>query len=170
MFNYLVVAEAQNTTLGTMIVVTLSIVLLLAAIKKFAWGAIVNILTQREEKISNDIDSAEKSKIEAESLKEKRASELLNSKTEAVKIVQDSKDYAEKNRQSLLAEARQEANQLKEKAKTDIAVEKELAFVGIKKDVASLSVEIAAKILKKELNEETHSALIDSYIEGLDNK
>ena len=58
----LVVGEtAPSTTLGTMIVVSGAFLILMLLLKKYAWGAIVDILTQREEKIANDLDSAEQS-------------------------------------------------------------------------------------------------------------
>ena len=53
----LVVGEtAPSTTLGTMIVVSGAFLILMLLLKKYAWGAIVDILTQREEKIANDLD------------------------------------------------------------------------------------------------------------------
>lgn len=62
----LVVGEtAPSTTLGTMIVVSGAFLILMLLLKKYAWGAIVDILTQREEKIANDLDSAEQSRVAA---------------------------------------------------------------------------------------------------------
>ena len=102
----LVVGEtAPSTTLGTMIVVSGAFLILMLLLKKYAWGAIVDILTQREEKIANDLDSAEQSRV--------------------------------------------------------------AALSSVKNEVADLSLQIAAKILNKELTPDAHEALIDSYIESL---
>ena len=67
MFNQLVisVADVHNTTISSMVVVTGSFLLLLVLLKKFAWNTIAETLKKREDKIANDIDSAEQSRIEA---------------------------------------------------------------------------------------------------------
>ena len=56
---------------------------------------------------------------------------------------------------------------LKDNAKKDIEQQRQEAMSGIKNDVAELSIEIASKIIQKELNAEDQKALVDSYIEGL---
>ena len=128
----LVVGEtAPSTTLGTMIVVSGAFLILMLLLKKYAWGAIVDILTQREEKIANDLDSAEQT------------------------------------RQKTLKETTAEVTRLREKARTDISQEREEALSSVKNEVADLSLQIAAKILNKELTPDAHEALIDSYIESL---
>ena len=69
----LVVGEtAPSTTLGTMIVVSGAFLILMLLLKKYAWGAIVDILTQREEKIANDLDSAEQSRVAAAKMEKER--------------------------------------------------------------------------------------------------
>lgn len=56
---------------------------------------------------------------------------------------------------------------MKDNAKKDIEQQRQEAMSGIKNDVAELSIEIASKIIQKELNAEDQKALVDSYIEGL---
>ena len=61
MLENLVLGEAApSTAIGTIIVVSGSFLILMLLIKKFAWGAITDVLKKREDKISNDLDSAEK--------------------------------------------------------------------------------------------------------------
>lgn len=167
MLNSLVIGEAQSTTLGTALFVTLSMLILIGCIKKFAWGPITDILRKREEKIANDLDSAETSRTEAAKLAAKRQAELQNSKSEALDIIKEAKSTAETNKQTAIAEATAQTAKLKERAKADIELEKEQTLASVKDEVADLSLQIAEKILKKELSQESHQALIDSYIEGL---
>ncbi len=84
----LVVGEtAPSTTLGTMIVVSGAFLILMLLLKKYAWGAIVDILTQREEKIANDLDSAEQSRVAAAKMEKERQQQLLSSRSEAAEII-----------------------------------------------------------------------------------
>ncbi|MFC0233263.1 F0F1 ATP synthase subunit B [Vagococcus entomophilus] len=170
MFKHLVVAETTtSTTLGTLLFVSLCFLLLLALIKKFAWGSIAEMLEKRAAKIANDLDSAEQSRIHAASLEQERQENLVNSRQEAATIVNNAKSVAEKSGATILNDAKDEARQVKQKAKDDIELERQQALSSVKDEVAEFSVQIATKILQKELTKEAHEDLINSCIEGLGN-
>ena len=67
----------------------------------------------------------------------------------------------------IIGNAQNEAKSLKDKAKQDIEQERADALKSAQDDIASLSIEIASKVIKKELDENSQKDLIDSYIEGL---
>ena len=164
---FLLAVAKPNSTLGDLIVVTLSFLILLLALKKFAWSSISEIMNKRADKIANDLDNAEKSRNEAEKLAAKRQEQLMNSRSEAADIIKNAKDSGEQSRQNILRETQLEVSRLKEKAQADISQEREQTMNAIKDDVALLSIQIAEKILNKEISTETHEALINQYIEGL---
>lgn len=172
MLNHLVLAEASaaNTMLGNIIVVTGSFLILLLLLKKFAWSSISAILKKREDKIANDLDSAEQSRISAQKLEQEREMQLANSRSDAAEILRSAKESGELNRQNILKETQEEVSRLKEKARTEIADQKQQAMTSVKDDVSELSLQIAEKILKQELNADAQNALINQYIEGLDNE
>jgi len=160
-------AEVQNTMISNMIVVTGSFVLLLVLLKIFAWDSIAAILKKREDKIANDLDSAEQSRIEAAKLAEEREAQLTHSRVEAAAIIKSAKDTGESSRQAIVNDAKKEATQWKEKAHNDITIERQAAFASIKDDVADISLQIAEKILSHELSPEAHQALINQCIDSL---
>ncbi|OJG13525.1 ATP synthase F0, B subunit [Enterococcus asini] len=147
--------------------VTGSFTILLALLKKFAWGPISEIMKKREDQIANDLDSAEQARVNAAKLEEERQLKLMSSQTEAAEIIKSAKDSGETSRQKILSETKSEVGRLKEKAQADIQLEKEAALTSVKDDVADLSLQIAAKILNKELTPQAHESLINDYIEGL---
>ncbi|WP_122646551.1 F0F1 ATP synthase subunit B [Enterococcus mediterraneensis] len=167
MLNHLVVAEVQNTMLGNMIVVSGAFVILLILLKHFAWGAVSDMMKKRENKIANDLDSAEESRVNAAKLEKQRQEQLMNSRSEAADIIKSAKDSGELSRQNILNETKEEVSRMKEKAHSDISLEKEAALSDVKDDVAAISLQIAEKILNKELSPEMHESLINQYIEGL---
>lgn len=167
MLNNLVVLEAANPTLGNIIVVSLSFLALMVLLKKFAWGSIIDIMHKREEKIANDLDSAEQSRIHATQMEQDREKQLMSSRTDAAEIIRSAKENGEASRQNILNETQNEVVQMKEKAKQDINQEREMAVASIKDEVAQISLELAGKILQEELTPETHEALISQYIKGL---
>ena len=167
MIQQLVVANAGQGMLSTILFVTVSFLVLLLALKKFAWGHVVDMMQAREDKIASDIDNAEKSKIEADKLGKQREMELKQSRTEAQGIIAQAKETAENNAHAILLEAEEHATRIKKQAHEDLRIERERMIDEAKKEVADLSVEIASKILKKELSASTHQELIQSSIEKL---
>ena len=167
MLNQLAIAEVGNPMLGNIIVVSGSFLILLFLLKHFAWGPISDILKKREDKIANDLDSAEQSRIKSAKMEQEREQQLLASRSDAADIIKNAKESGELSRQNILKETQEEVARLKSKAQTDIMLERDTALNSVKDDVADLSLQIAAKILNKELSPEMHESLINQYIEGL---
>lgn len=169
MLNHLVLsmAEVHNTIISNFVVVTGSFVLLLVLLKIFAWDSISAIMKKREDKIANDLDSAEKSRIEAAKLEEERRLQLVSSQTEAAEIIKNARDSGESSRQAILKDVEETVTQMRDKARIDIANERQAALSTVKDEVADLSLQIAEKILNQELSLESHKALIDQCIDGL---
>lgn len=159
--------EAQHTTIGNILFVSISFLLLIVCVKKFAWGNIVKIFKDREDRISNDLDSAEEARVTAQKLQDQREQELNNARKDSVEIVNEAKAAATKNSQQMLDATKEDIVRLKNKAAQDIEADKEKAYATVKNDVAAMSLQIASQILEKELDADTHEALINSCIEGL---
>lgn len=169
MLNQLVlsVADVQNTTISSIVVVTGSFVILLALLKKFAWNAIADMMNKREKKIANDLDSAEQSRTKAQELEKSRQEQLSTSKSEASDIIKNAKSSGESSRQQIISDAQEEASQMKENAHKDISTERKTALASVKGEVGDLSVQIAEKIIQQELSEQAHESLINQYIESI---
>ena len=142
-------------------------IIMLLIVKHFAWGPVTKMMDKLATKISNDIDSAEKARKEAEDLAAKRQTALENSRTEAAGIIDRAKQNGEQQKASIVDAANEEVKTMKANAKKDIQQEKQDALSSVKNDVAELSIEIASKIIQKELTPESQKELVDSYIEGL---
>lgn len=160
-------ASPLDTMLGNAIFILLSFVLMVALVKKFAWGNIVKIFKDREDRIANDLDSAEADRIKAQELKNQREMELNHARQDSMTIVNEAKEAAERQSKQMVNEAKEDIVTLRNKATQDIEAEKEQAYKNVKDEVASMSLQIASQILNKELDKESHKELIDSCIEGL---
>ncbi|KIS04249.1 F0F1 ATP synthase subunit B [Paucilactobacillus wasatchensis] len=167
MFEQVVLAQSNSLYIGDMLFYILAFVVLMLVIKKFAWKPIVKMMQDREKKVASDIDDAERSRKEANQLAQKRQVELQNSRQEAVGIIKDAKQDGETRRTQIVETAQNDAQVLKETAQKDAQQARQDALKGAQNDLANLSVDIASKIIGKELNAVDHKALIDSYIEGL---
>ena len=155
------------TSLGNVLIVTGSFVVLLILLKAFAWEKITAVFEERAQKISDDIDGAENARKHAEALASKREEELASSRKEATAIIQTAKATADNQRAAALAETQEEIGRLKDKAKQDIEQSKNEALSSVKDEVADLSLALASKLVARELDQSAQSELIDQYIKQL---
>jgi F-type H+-transporting ATPase subunit b len=137
---------------------------LLALLKKFALGPIMNMMKQREEHIANEITSSEERNKEALKLIEEQRELLKQARLEAQSLVENAKKLGEQQKEEIIQAAREESGRLKDGALKEIEQEKEQAVAALRAHVASLSVLIASKVIDIELNEQAQEKLINDYI------
>lgn len=157
-------ASLGGLRVGDMIVQLVVFLILLALLRKFAWGPLMNMMEKRENYVANEIEEAEKSRLEAEEASKKAAAELDNVREEAQQIIEDAKKAGVKQEQDMIEAATREAERIKEQAQADIQNEKEQAVKALQAQVSSLSVMIASKVIEKEISTEDQEKLIDEYI------
>ncbi|QOR66510.1 F0F1 ATP synthase subunit B [Cytobacillus suaedae] len=138
--------------------------ILLALLRKFAWGPIMGIMKQREEHIANEIKTAEQNHAEAKKLAAEQREMMKQSRQEASELIENARKLGEEQKNDIIQTARTEADRLKESAKKEIEQEKERAVIALREQVASLSVLVASKVIEKELNEQDQEKLINEYI------
>lgn len=148
---------------GDILFQLLAMLVLLALLKKFALGPLLNIMKQREDHIAGEITSAEERNKEAQKLIEERVL-LKEAKQESQSLIENAKKLGEKQKEDIIQAARAESERLKEAARTEIVKEKEQAVSALREQVASLSVLIASKVIEKELDEQAQEQLIQDYL------
>ncbi|WP_342515336.1 F0F1 ATP synthase subunit B [Sporosarcina sp. FSL K6-1522] len=154
----------DGLNLGDILVTVVFFTILMVLLKKFAWGPLMGIMDQRAQMISNDIDAAEKSRLESQKLLEEQRSLLKEARDDAQSIVDNARKQGETQREELITAARSEVNRMKEAATLEIATEKEKAVAAVREEFVSLSILAASKVLGKEISEEDNRALIEETI------
>lgn len=131
---------------------------------KAAWKPVVEALDARAEKVRSDIENADRSRQEAEKLLAQHKSMMDNAKNEAGKIISDSRAEAEKLKTEIIDKATADAKDVSDRAKREIELAKDRALADIKAEVVTLSTEIAAKIINKNLNPDDQKALVEETL------
>ena len=149
---------------GTIAYTLFIFLLLLVMLRKFAWGPLMGIMKEREEHVANEIDAAERNNAEAKKLVEEQREMLKQSRVEAQELIERAKKQAVDQKDVIVAAAKEEAESIKASAVQEIQREKEQAIAALQEQVASLSVQIASKVIEKELKEEDQVKLIRDYI------
>lgn len=163
-----ILLTSGNTSLGNAIVTMVAFVLLLLVVKRFAWTAYMNMLTQRRQMIENDLTSAaEDREIAAQARKE--AKELLaNARQESNQIILAAKKQSLQIQDNMIKEAKEEVEQMLHAAKTEISQERSRTMNELKTELSDIAIEIAEKVLHREVTDQDHRQLIDEFINGMD--
>lgn len=125
---------------------------LLFLLRKFAWKPILNAVNEREQKISDSINQAEKAQKELELLKAQNEDLLKEARAERDSMIKDAKASASKIVDDAKSAAKTEGAKLLEAARTSIESEKAAAIAELKTQVAAFSIEIAEKVVRGELS------------------
>ena len=159
-------AEAHEAAFngGDILFQLVMFIILLALLKKFAWGPLMGIMKQREEHIAGEINAAENSRTEANQLLEEQRELLKQSRQEAQNLIENAKKQGDIQRDEIIGLARTESERIKEAAKAEIEREKEQAVAAIREQLATMSVMIASKVIEKELSVKDQEKLINDYI------
>ena len=140
-------------SLGLFFWQTLLFIILVIFLRKYAWKPILTAVEQREEGIKDALASAEKAKAEMKSLSANNERILAEAKSERDSLLKEARDIKQEIIKEAKDNAEKEAAQIINSAKKQIASEKIKAIMELKNKVALLSIEIAEKILKRELSE-----------------
>ncbi|MDO0987865.1 F0F1 ATP synthase subunit B [Staphylococcus haemolyticus] len=155
---------------GTVIVTVITFAILLALLKKFAWGPLKEVMDKRERDINRDIDEAEEAKLNAQKLEEENKKTLKQTQDEVQRILEDARVQARKQHEEIIHEANIRANGMIETAQSEINSEKERALADINNQVSELSVLIASKVLQKEISEQDQKELVDKCLKEAGDK
>ncbi len=139
----------------------------LVIFKKLLLNPVKKVIAERKAKADSQIADAAKLRTEAEAMKAEYEQNLQNARTEANQIVAAAQKTAAARSEELLGEARAQAAALKQKAEADIAQERKKAVNEVKDEIGGMAMEIASKVVEREIKEADHKDLIDEFIKNV---
>ncbi len=155
-----------DVSVGTVLWSSIAFIVVAFILAKFAWKPILSAIKEREETIDEALKSVEKARLEMQNLQASNEELLRQARLERDQMIKEAKDAKDR----ILGEAKQKADEeysrILGSAKAAIHTEKMAALTEIKTEIASLSIDIAEKLLRTELQSETkQKALIDKYLQ-----
>ena len=133
-------------------------------IKRFLFKPINEILEKRRSMADAEIREAQAAKTEAQAIKSEYEANMLEAKNKANEILVTAQKTVAIQSEEMLKEASAQAAAMKAKAESDIAQEKRKAVNEIKNEIGDIAMEIAGKVIEREISEEDHTKLIDEFI------
>jgi F-type H+-transporting ATPase subunit b len=141
--------------------------LLMAFLYWKVFPALGRTLDQRREKIQDQIEEAEAARAEGERLRRQYEEQLADARAQANTIIDEARAQAERLRSEELARAQAEAQQILARAREDAEADRGRLVQELRSQVATLSVELAGRIVQRELDPDRHRELVDQYINEL---
>jgi F-type H+-transporting ATPase subunit b len=135
---------------------------------KFAWKPILSSLKEREVSIQSALDTAERAKQEITALKADNEKLLREAREERERIMREAREAANRMKDEAATDAKKAADKIISDARAAINIEKQAALKEVKVQVAMFSLEIAEKLMKKNLaNDKAQKELVETYIKDI---
>ena len=142
----------------------IAFIIIWVILAKLVWPSVLEMMEKRQQKIQDDLDAAQRSKIEAAEEAKSYEAKILEAHQEADAIVAKAKKEAEEVRSAVLAKAQREAADIIAKAHGAVDSERHKAMIELSSSVVDLSVEIASKIIGNDLSVEEQRKLAEKYL------
>lgn len=153
--------------LGTYVWSLVIFMTVLFVLRKYAWNPLLDFLEEREKDIAESLKMAESAKTDLEQIKDESEKILNKAKKEGKTIVSDSKLRAEESANKILDDAKAKSNEFLDDAKSKIEIEKKRAIKEIKEEVVDLSLELATKVLQRNVKDDDNNKFIKSSLEAV---
>jgi F-type H+-transporting ATPase subunit b len=140
---------------------------LVAILGKFAWKPILENVEAREKGIQAAIDQAAQRNAEAAKLLEEHKAQIADARRQAAELIAEGRAAGEGVRKGIEEKARQEAQQIVERARQEITRERDAAIDALRKESVDLALAAAAKLMQQNLDQTKDRQLVERYLNDL---
>ena len=144
-----------------------NLLILTLIVKRFLFKPVKKIVDARRAAIDNDYAQAQAARDQAEESRQNYEAAMAAAKQTSDQIIADATRTAEHRSNEIVAEARQKATDIRRQAETDAILERKKAEDDMKHEIAEVSTQLTGKLLQREINEDDHKKLIDSFLSDL---
>lgn len=146
---------------------TLTFLILLFVLRRYAWGPIVSAMEEREKTIDSSIQRAEEALAEAKEIQADNEKARREAEQKAQRILREAREQAEQLRDEERQKTQEQIDEMKQQAHDEIGREKQSALNELRSEVADLAVQAAGKILHEDMNQDRQRRMVDEFLEDL---
>lgn len=162
--------QLLNPDTGLVIWTIVTFLVLVALLKMFAWGPLLHAIEEREHRLKADREGAEKARAEAERIQRELQEQMNGLQAKSRDMLAQAQKEAEALRASLKASAEADSAKIREKTMADLAEEKERLVRDLRKEVATLSVLAAERLMRKSVDEGVQKTVLEGFYKDLESK
>lgn len=149
---------------GLMVWTLLIFVGLFIILSKYAFGPITRAVEAREQALQDAIDQAKRDREEAARILAEHRTQLEGARAEAQHIIAEGRAVGEKLRAEMLEETHAQQQDLLERARREIAGERDRAIAQIREEAVDLALAAASKVIEKNLDDSANRKLVEGYL------
>ncbi len=159
--------DVISVNLWSILISLANLALIFWIVKRFLYKPVQRILAERQGAVDRIYDKAEEARREAEENRSLYEDKLSRADEEADSLLRAANERARRAEEEIVGEANSKAAATLKKADEDIAFEKKRALNELKNEIAGISLDIAEKVIGREISEDDHKALIDGFIDEI---
>ncbi|GIP19050.1 ATP synthase subunit b [Paenibacillus montaniterrae] len=148
----------------------IAFLVLLWLLNKYAFGPLFGVMEKRRQLIQEQMNAAANSRVEAEASMAEQKAALDEARKEAYAIIEQARATSSKQAEEIVSSAKNEATRLKDEALKDIESEKNKAISALRTEVGGISVQIASKIIEKQVDEKSQEEIVNKYLNEVGSK
>ena len=153
---------------GVMAWTLIIFLLLMFVLSKFAFKPLFAAVEAREKALEEAIAGAKRDRDEAEKLMSQQRVQLEAARTEAQAIIADSRATAERMRTDLLAQTKQQQEEMLEQARRVIDSERDAAVAQLRREAVDLAIAGASRVIEKNLDSASNRQIVETFLSSLD--
>ena len=156
-----------SVNIWNILISLLNLLILFLIMKKFLFKPVRKALADRQEQVDSLYGEANRSRTEAAAMKQQYEEKLAAAREEADGLVRTATRNAQQRSDAMLEETTSHLTFMKQKAEEDIAQEKKQMLRDVQGELSQMAVEIASKIVGREINADDHKQLVDDFIRNV---
>ncbi len=145
-----------------------NLLILTLIVKRFLFKPVKKIVDARRAAIDNEYAQAQEARDQAEESRLNYEAAMAAAKQTSDQIIADATRTAEYRSNEIISEAREKATDIRRQAEADAVLERRKAEDDMKHEIAEVSTQLTGKLLEREINEDDHKKLIDSFLNDLE--
>lgn len=153
--------------INDLVITGINIFILFFAMSYFLFNPARDMLERRRQKIANDLETARTGKEDALALKAEYEAKIKTIDKEAEQILEEARKKAKKQEAEILAQAREEAGRILERANREIDLEKKKALEDVKKEIVSIASLMAGKAVAASMDVKIQDSLIEETLKEM---
>ncbi len=148
----------------------INLLIIFRILKRFLFAPVQKVMNERQAQVDRIYGDANQSRDQANQMKQEYEQKLASAREEADGLVKNAVQTAQKRSDQLLAEANAQASRARQKADEEIAQQKKKMLQDVRGEISDLAVDIASKVVEREINARDYDGFVDDFIRNVGEK
>ena len=144
-----------------------NLLIIFLIMKKFLFGPVQAMMKTRREQVDKIYSDADESRESANQMKQEYEQKMASARQEADTLIKTATQTAQRKSDQIVSEANSQASHVKQKAEEEIAQQKKQMLQDIRSEISGLAVDIASKVVEREINQKDYDGFVDEFIQNV---